>query len=75
MLFDLGPHEWLLYWKTPDPAPTRRKRRIADIMQLPLFDPLLQEKAVGADEGSVEPRPRTHLRLVKEPTEGLGTEE
>ncbi|MBO0790753.1 MAG: hypothetical protein J2P36_07365, partial [Ktedonobacteraceae bacterium] len=39
-LFDLGPDEWLLYWKAPSYAPARRKRSVPGIMQLPLFDPL-----------------------------------
>ena len=25
MLFDLGPHKWLLYWRTPANTPARRK--------------------------------------------------
>ena len=74
-LIDLGPGEWLLYWKTPDRAPARSRRRIGDIMQLPLFDPPPINLAVGADEGSVELHPRTHLHLVKGPTEGRGTQE
>ena len=36
-LFDLGPGEWLLYWKTPELAPARRRRRVPGIVQLPLF--------------------------------------
>jgi hypothetical protein len=74
-LFDLGPHEWLLYWRTPDSAPARRKRRVEGIIQLPLFDLSPQEKAVGADEGSGAPRPRPFLYLVGEPSEDQGTEE
>jgi putative transposase len=69
-LFDLGPHEWLLYWKTPEYAPAHRKRRIAGIIQLPLIDPSSEEKAVGADEGRGAPHPRTHLHLVGEPPAG-----
>jgi hypothetical protein len=63
-LIDLGPGEWLLYWKTPDRAPAHRKRRITDIMPLLLFDQPPIGLAVGADGGSVEPPPRTHLHLV-----------
>jgi transposase len=58
-LFDLGPGEWLLYWKTPDPAPAHRKHRIAGIVQLPLLDPLPEAKAVGADEGRSSPHPHS----------------
>ena len=65
-LFDLGPHEWLLYWRTPEYAPARRKRGVSGIIQLPLFDPEPIEKAVGAEaEGSAR-RPRSHLHLVGE---------
>jgi hypothetical protein len=58
----------VLYWKTPDVAPTRRKRRITDIMQLPLFDPPPIDLVVGTDGGSVEPPSLTHLHLVPKPT-------
>src|SRR5436189_3107132 len=51
-LFDLGPGEWLLYWKTPELAPARRRRRVAGIIQLPLFDSEPIDLAVGADEGT-----------------------
>jgi hypothetical protein len=37
-LFDLGPGDWLLYWKTPEYAPVHRRRRIESIIQLPLID-------------------------------------
>jgi Integrase core domain len=63
-LIDLGPHEWLLYWKTPDYAPAHRKRRIEGIVQLPLFDPPPIDMAVGADEGRGATHPRTQLHLV-----------
>jgi putative transposase len=74
-LIDLGPHEWLLYWKTPDRAPAHRKRRIAGIVQLPLFDPPPEAKAVGADEGRGAPYPRTHLHLVPKLTSDQDAEE
>jgi hypothetical protein len=67
-LIDLGPGEWLLYWKTPDRAPAHRKCRITAILQLPLFDPPPIDLAVGTDGGSVEPPSRTHLQLVPKPT-------
>ena len=68
-LIDLGPGEWLLYWKTPDPAPAHRKRRIEGIIQLPLFDPLPEAKAIGADERRGTPHPHTHLHLVPSRTD------
>lgn len=74
-LFDLGPHDWLLYWKIPDRAPARRPRRIPGIVQMPLFDPLPEEKAVGDERGRGTTHRRTYLRLVGEPSEGQGTEE
>src|SRR5438874_10810644 len=61
VLFDLGPGEWLLYWKTPDVAPARRRRRVPGIVQLPLFDLEPIDLAVGADGGTPHPRPHLHL--------------
>lgn len=74
-LFDLGPHEWLLYWKTPDHAPAHRGRRVPGIVQLPLFELFPQDLAVGADETRGAPRPRPFLHLVGEPGTNLGTQE
>src|SRR5258708_24394765 len=37
-LFDLGPGEWVLYWRAPDYAPHARKRRIAGLVQPARFD-------------------------------------
>jgi transposase len=75
LLFDLGPHEWLLYWRTPDHTPARSRRRVRGIVQLPLFDPEPQDMAVGADAGIGPRRSRTHLHLVEERAQGQGTEE
>lgn len=69
-LFDLGPGQWLLYWKTPDQARARSIRGDPFLRQLPLFELEPQDLAVGA-EG--EPRVtgmRPHLHLVGEPTPG-----
>jgi hypothetical protein len=66
-LFDLRPGEWLLYWKTPELASARRRRRVAGIMQLPLFDPEPIDLAVEAAEGRDAPHPRSHLQLVEKP--------
>jgi transposase len=74
-LFDLGPHEWLLYWKTPEQAPFHRRRRVEGITQLPLFDPSLIAMAVGANEESGKPRRSTHLQLVDSPSSDQDTEE
>jgi putative transposase len=69
-LWTLGPDDWVLYWRTPDSAPARRKRRVPGIMQqLPLFDLQFSEKAVGANETGFAPHPRSHLHLVKRPSE------
>lgn len=68
-LFDLGPHEWLLYWRTPDYAPTRRKRRVEGLVQPLLFDLERVEKALGANEASFTPSLRSQLHLVKNPSE------
>jgi hypothetical protein len=74
-LFDLGPGEWLLYWKTPDQAPAHRRRRVAGMVQLPLFELLPQDLAVGADETRGAAHLRTHLHLVGEPNSQLDAEE
>ena len=38
-LWTLGPDDWLLYWRTPDPLPGRRKRPAHEISQQVLFEP------------------------------------
>jgi hypothetical protein len=65
-LFDLGPHEWLLYWRTPERTPKSRRRREVFIVQLSLFDPFPEGKAVGAEAGGSATRSRPHLHLVGE---------
>jgi len=62
-LFDLGPGEWLLYWKTPEDAPAHRRHHDPFIVQLPLFDPPPVALAAGAEkEHIVEPeQPRLSL--------------
>jgi hypothetical protein len=63
-LFDLGPDEWLLYWKAP-PYTLRKPRRAgSQVTQLALFEMPVQEKAAGA-----EPAP-PFLRLVGAPRDG-----
>ncbi len=74
-LFDLGPNEWLLYWKTPDHAPAHRRRRVPGMVQLPLFEVLPQDLAVGADETRTTVRPHTRLHLVGEPGSHPGAED
>ncbi|MFL5587671.1 MAG: hypothetical protein ACJ797_11065 [Ktedonobacteraceae bacterium] len=74
-LFDLGPHEWLLYWRTPDYAPARRKHRVEGLVQPLLFDLPRQDMAVGANEGNGTRRSHTHLHLVGERAQGQETEE
>jgi hypothetical protein len=74
-LWTLGPDDWLLYWRTPDSAPVRRRHRVPGIVQVPLFELSPLDRAVGADTGRDAAHPRTHLHLVRESTESQGTEE
>jgi hypothetical protein len=60
-LWTLGPDDWLLYWRTPDLVPLRRKRWASEISQQVLFDLAEVEQAVGA-EGVAAPYP--WLRVV-----------
>ena len=60
-LFDLGPDEWLLYWKVPSHAPHRSTQSGAKVTQLVLFEVPVQEKAAGAETTS------PFLRLVVSP--------
>jgi hypothetical protein len=62
-LWNLGPDDWLLYWRTPDLAPVRRKRTAHEIIQQVLFDLAEVESAVGA-EGLSGPHPL--LRVVRD---------
>jgi len=65
LLFDVGPHEWLLYWRAPSYAPARStRRRPQEIIQLPLFDLPTQEKAVGADDTRGVKQSHSFLHLV-----------
>jgi Homeodomain-like domain len=74
-LFDVGPGEWVLYWRTPDYAPRVRKRRIEGLVQPPLFDLQPVEKVVGGNDISVAPSPHSHLYLAPRRSETQGTEE
>jgi hypothetical protein len=60
-LFDLGPDEWLLYWKAPSYARRLRRPPGSKITQLVLFEVPAQEKAAGAETTS------PFLRLVVSP--------
>jgi putative transposase len=73
-LFDLGPDEWLLYWKAPDYIARRRRPPGSNVTQLPLFEVPIQEKAVGATESSTASSPHTHLRVISKPSEAEGDE-
>jgi hypothetical protein len=66
-LFDLDQGGWLLYWKTPEQAPLRRKCRVEGITQLPLFELSSLDLAIGADEGRGAAHPRTQLHLISKP--------
>ncbi len=57
-LFDLGPDEWILYWKDQPYARRSRKRRASEFVQPVLFEIPLQKKAVGAETAQVS------LRLI-----------
>ncbi len=59
-LFDLGPDEWMLYWKAQPYASRQRKRLVSGVTQLALFEIPAQQKAAGRD-------PITPLRLVVSP--------
>ena len=67
-LIDLGPHEWVLFWRTPKSAPARRKQRVQGIIQLLLFDVPVQEKAVGANGTEQVAQQSPFLRLVPKPS-------
>ncbi len=62
-LFDLGPDEWLLYWKASSYAKRSSHRPGTKVTQLVLFEVPLQEKAAGAETTS------PFLRLVVAPRE------
>ncbi len=62
-LFDLGPDEWLLYWKAPAYAPRRKHSPGSNVTQLVLFEVSIQEKAAGAETAP------PFLRLVRAPHE------
>jgi hypothetical protein len=62
-LFDLGPDEWLLYWKAPSYAKRSPRRSGAKVTQLVLFEVPLQAKVAGAETTS------PFLRLVVAPRE------
>lgn len=68
-LFDLGPDEWLLYWRMPDVAPARRRRRVPGLVQPMLFDPSDLARVVGSDTTSVDMFSRSHLQVVSHSTE------
>jgi transposase len=74
-LFDLGPDGWILYWKTPEQAPQRSLRRVEGVIQLPLFDFSLKEKAAGAEETSHTTYPHSQIHLVKKLSEHQDTRE
>jgi putative transposase len=62
-LIDLSPEEWLLYWRVPAYAPARRKQQVSGIVQLPLFDVPIQQKAAGAngEDHITHPHPFLHV--------------
>jgi sarcosine oxidase gamma subunit len=48
-LFDLGPDEWMLYWKGEPYARRARKRVMSGVMQPALFDLVELEPAVDVE--------------------------
>jgi hypothetical protein len=67
-LIDLSPGEWLLYWRTPQRVPARRKQQVLGIVQLPLFDVPVQEKAAGGNRMDSITQPHPFLHLVSKPS-------
>jgi hypothetical protein len=67
-LIDLSPHEWVLFWCTPEYTHARRKRRAQGIVQLLLFDIPVQEKAVGANGVGQVTQQSPFLHLVPKPS-------
>ncbi len=61
VLFDLGPDEWLLYWKVPSYAPRSRRHPGSKLTQLALFEVPERQEAAGAETAS------PFLRLVVAP--------
>ena len=60
----------MLYWRTPDPVPARRKRLASEISQQVLFDLAEGAQAVGA-EGIAAPHP--WVRMVPNDPPGENT--
>lgn len=61
-LIDVGPHEWLLYWRLPDYTPRRRRQRVKGLLQLALFDGIPTQQVVGGEPF----RPQLHLVSLQE---------
>src|SRR5947209_17773071 len=57
-LIDIGPHEWVLYWRIPPYAAARRRHKGREMLQLELFDDLSTQQVVETEA----PYPR--LRLI-----------
>jgi hypothetical protein len=74
-LWPLSSDEWLLYWRTPDAVPARRKRRVEGLVQPFLFDSLPEEKVVGGNAPGTATSPGNRLRIIPRPTADQETEE
>jgi transposase len=68
-LWTINADEWLLYWRAPDPAPARRKRRVEGLVQPLLFDFPREEKAVGANKIGPASSPRSYLHVIPSPSD------
>ena len=61
----------MLYWRTPDPVPARRKRIAHEIIQQVLFDLAEGEPAVGAEDIAA---PHPWVRMVPKDPPGENTQ-
>ncbi len=64
-LFDLGPDEWLLYWKAPSYALRSPRPPGSKVTQLALFEIPAQQKAAGAEAAA----PFIRLVSFSQPTD------
>ena len=74
-LWSIGPDEWVLYWRMPDTAPARRKRRVQGLVQPLLFDSLPEEKVVGGNETGSATSLHGRLRVIPRQNENQEPEE
>lgn len=56
-LWEVSTSEWRLFWHLPDPAPRHHARKVADLIQPPLFEATVLAEV----EGNEPPLPRLRL--------------